>query len=66
MIFKSKTVIVADTEKDSDYFIENLRRKNLIIGKGYGSINNQIRIANFPSHSKESIELLCDELTKLQ
>ena len=63
---QSKTVIVADTEKDSDYFIENLRRKNLIIGKGYGSINNQIRIANFPSHSKESIELLCDELTKLQ
>ena len=63
---QSKTVIVADTEKDSDYFIENLRRKNLIIGKGYGSTNNQIRIANFPSHSKESIELLCDELTKLQ
>ena len=63
---QSKTVIVADTEKDSDYFIENLRRKNLIIGKGYGSTNNQIRIANFPAHSKESIELLCDELTKLQ
>ena len=62
---QSKTVIVSKTKKESKYFIESLKNKNLIIGNGYGSIQNQIRIANFPSHSKESIELLCDELTKL-
>ena len=62
---QSKTVIVADTKKDANYFIKNLELKNLIIGKGYGSNKNQIRIANFPSHSKESIELLCDELINL-
>ena len=62
---QSKTVIVSNTKKESKYFTENLKNKNLIIGKGYGSAQNQIRIANFPAHSKESIELLCDELTKL-
>jgi phosphoserine aminotransferase len=62
---QSKTVIVSKTKKESKYFIESLKNKNLIIGNGYGSIQNQIRIANFPSHSKESVELLCDELTKL-
>ena len=62
---QSKTVVVSNTKKESEYFIENLKNKNLIIGKGYGSAQNQIRIANFPAHSKESIELLCDELTKL-
>ena len=62
---QSKTVVVSNTKKESKYFINSLKNKNLIIGKGYGSVQNQIRIANFPAHSKESIELLCDELTKL-
>ena len=63
---QSKTVIVANTKKDSDHFVNKLESKKLIIGKGYGSSKNQIRIANFPTHSKEVFELLCDELTKIQ
>ena len=63
---QSKTVIVSNSNMNSDYFIENLKKKNLIIGRGYGSSNNQIRIANFPAHSKESFELLCDELKKIK
>ena len=62
---RSKTVIVSNTQKDNDLFIDGLKRKNLIVGKGYGSSINQIRIANFPTHSKEVFELLCDELIKL-
>tara|TARA_B100000287_G_scaffold435620_1_gene505001 strand:- start:2487 stop:3548 length:1062 start_codon:yes stop_codon:yes gene_type:complete len=63
---QSKTVIVADTSKDGDYYINELRKKRKIIGKGYGSSTNQIRIANFPTHSKEVFESLCDELNLLK
>ena len=62
---QSKTIIVSNTKKESQYFIDELKRKNLIIGKGYGTTKNQIRIANFPTHSKEVMELLCDEIIKL-
>ena len=63
---QSKTVIVADTLKEADYYINELRKKRKIIGKGYGSLTNQIRIANFPTHSKEVFESLCDELNQLK
>ena len=63
---QSKTVIVADTENDADFYINGLREKGKIIGKGYGSLTNQIRIANFPTHSKEVFESLCDELNQLK
>ena len=63
---QSKTIIVADTKISSQIFIDKLKAKNLIIGKGYGKNDNQIRIANFPTHSKESIELLCDEIKLIQ
>ena len=62
---QSKTVIVATTKKESTNYIERLREKGLIIGKGYDSATNQIRIANFPTHSKEVFELLCDELNNM-
>ena len=62
---QSKTIIVADTVNNSQIFIDKLKSKNLIIGKGYRNNNSQIRIANFPTHSKESIELLCDEINKI-
>ena len=45
--------------------IEYLKSKQLIIGSGYGDFKDQhIRIANFPAHSKESIEMLVDEMGK--
>ncbi|MBV20514.1 MAG: phosphoserine aminotransferase [Cytophagia bacterium] len=62
---QSKTVAVADTKRENIHYINKLKKKGLIIGKGYDSTKNQIRIANFPTHSKEVFELLCDELNKL-
>ena len=60
---QSKTVIVANCKKESNIYLNTLKDKGYIIGKGYGSAKNQIRIANFPTYSKEVFELLCDELT---
>ena len=61
---RSKTVIVADTKSNSEVLINKLKDYNLIIGKGYGNNINQIRIANFPTHSQESVEILCDYISK--
>ena len=63
---QSKTVIVVDTKNEENYYINELKNKGKIIGKGYGSLTNQIRIANFPTHSKEAFESLCDELNLLK
>ena len=63
---QSKTVIVANTKISPQIFIDKLKAKNLIIGKGYVKNDNQIRIANFPTHSNESIEYLCDEIKLIQ
>ncbi len=62
---QSKTVAIADTRKEGNHYINKLKEKGLVIGKGYGSSTNQIRIANFPTHSKEVFELLCDELNNM-
>lgn len=58
---RSKTVIVANTMVDSSELIAKLSKKGFVIGSGYGSYKNkQIRIASFPTHSKEQMELLVD------
>ncbi len=61
---RSKTVIVANVEKGiSSDVIAFLEKKGIIIGKGYGSFkDSQIRIANFPTHSKELMEQVADFL----
>ncbi len=60
---RSKTVVVANTKVDSSQWVEALSQKGFIIGKGYGSFRkDQIRIASFPTHSKELIELLVDTI----
>ena len=63
---RSKTVKVANTNKKSNYLIDKLINQNLIIGKGYGNNDYQIRIANFPTHSKENIEMLCDIISRTE
>jgi len=63
---QSKTVIVANCKNESDIYINAMKERGFVIGKGYGSGKNQIRIANFPTHSKEVFELLCDELTLIK
>jgi phosphoserine aminotransferase len=60
---RSKTVIVAETKSSSKEIISRLSQKGLIVGSGYGGFKEkQIRIANFPTHSKEHIEMLSDLL----
>ncbi len=58
---RSLTTIVAKTIPPSSSLIHHLKEKQLIIGSGYGSYKDQhIRIANFPTHSRESIEMVAD------
>jgi phosphoserine aminotransferase len=60
--FRSKTVIVADIIKENAaYFINKFKQHHITVGSGYGANKEmQIRIANFPTHSKETFEVLAD------
>ncbi len=59
---RSKTVCVADMQ-DNSGILDFYRKKGMILGDGYGQHKGKhIRIANFPAHSKENIEMLVDLL----
>ena len=64
---RSKTVIVAKTlNSSSSDLISKLKEKGLVVGSGYGNFKNEhIRVSNFPTHSKEQIELLIDTIEDL-
>jgi phosphoserine aminotransferase len=60
---RSKTVIVAETGKHTAGLIEFLKSKGMVVGSGYGPFKEtHIRVANFPTHSKESMEQLVDTI----
>jgi phosphoserine aminotransferase len=61
---RSKTVLVANLlNGTSSELIAKLKESNIEIGSGYGKYKeSQIRIANFPTHSKEIFEKLYDLL----
>jgi len=60
---RSKTVIVAETGQHTAALIDFLKTKGMVVGSGYGPFkDSHIRVANFPTHSKESIELLVDTI----
>lgn len=62
---RSKTTIVAKTDH-AERIISSMNSKSMILGSGYGPHkSSHVRIANFPTHSKESIEMLCDLLEKI-
>jgi len=62
---RSSTSIVAKANNPS-VFLDALDDKSLILGKGYGIYKGEhIRIANFPAHSRESVEYLCDLINGL-
>ncbi|WP_422358998.1 aminotransferase class V-fold PLP-dependent enzyme [Reichenbachiella sp.] len=64
--FRSQTVGVAEVNGGSETLIQGLAKKGLNIGNGYGEFKNRhIRIASFPTHSKEQIEMLVDEINQL-
>lgn len=63
---RSASTIVAKT-KNQAKFIAPFSKKGLVLGSGYGPYKqDHIRIANFPTHSKETIEQLCDLLKKIE
>lgn len=58
---RSDTVIVLDTQGYTKDLQSFLASKKMIIGSGYGKMKGQqLRIANFPTHSKEQFEMLTD------
>ncbi|MDH5608720.1 MAG: aminotransferase class V-fold PLP-dependent enzyme [Cyclobacteriaceae bacterium] len=62
-INRSKTVCVAEVMPDNKRLIEEMGNRGMVIGKGYGPYKEtHIRIANFPTHSKEQVELLTDQI----
>jgi phosphoserine aminotransferase len=62
--FRSPTIVVANTLKGKGKdFMAEARRHGIEVGGGYGKMaEKQIRIANFPTHSKEVFEKLADIL----
>lgn len=64
---RSKTVCVADVQSGSQGIIDQFKKTGIVLGSGYGNHkDSQIRIANFPTHSKEQIELLSDRLKSFE
>ncbi|MFY0652536.1 MAG: alanine--glyoxylate aminotransferase family protein [Cyclobacteriaceae bacterium] len=65
--FRSITLGVAEIESDSAVLIAQMAKKGLVIGSGYGEFRKKhIRIANFPTHSKEQMEMLVDTITSME
>jgi phosphoserine aminotransferase len=63
---RSNTVAVANTAKDSTEILSEMAKKGFVLGNGYGAFKGkQIRIASFPTHSKEQVELLVDTLNRI-
>lgn len=65
---RSPTISVATVEgATSHHFINALSAKGLVMGNGYGAFKGQqLRIANFPTHSKEQFEQLADFLKAVE
>ncbi|MEL7223101.1 MAG: aminotransferase class V-fold PLP-dependent enzyme [Bacteroidota bacterium] len=65
--YRSKTVGVGKLNGiTSSKLIEQMQAKKLILGQGYGNFKeDHVRIANFPTHSKEQMEMLVDLLAAL-
>lgn len=58
---RSKTVSVIKTLFENTRLINYLKEKHIQIGTGYGKYKSEhLRIANFPTHSKEQMEMLVD------
>ncbi len=57
--YRSKTAIVVMTQSPSAQIIDKIKKGGYLVGSGYGSLRqNQIRIANFPSHTLKNVDNL--------
>jgi phosphoserine aminotransferase len=60
---RSQTTIVLDVDGNVEELQAYLAENGLVVGTGYGQFkDHQIRVANFPAHSKETFEQLADLL----
>lgn len=58
---RSPTVVVANSGEHTKRLYDHLLAHGLQAGEGYGTgKKTQLRFANFPAHSKETYEQLCD------
>ncbi|UZR95025.1 aminotransferase class V-fold PLP-dependent enzyme [Chondrinema litorale] len=65
---RSKTVLVGEVKgMPASELIAKVKEHGIVIGSGYGKNKaTQIRIANFPTHSKEVFEKLVDVLNEMK
>ncbi|MCV9385896.1 aminotransferase class V-fold PLP-dependent enzyme [Reichenbachiella ulvae] len=64
--FRSLTVGVGQVEGGAEPLMSALADKGMQVGSGYGPFKGQhIRIASFPTHSKEQVEMLVDTINAL-
>ncbi len=64
---RSETIIVIDSGDRTEDLINFVAKRKMIIGEGYGPLKDkQVRIANFPTHSKEQFEMLVDLIEKFE
>lgn len=64
---RSKTTPVAVSDIPSSTIIDHFAKKGIVLGSGYGQHKeDHLRIANFPTHSKEHIEMIADRLCELK
>ena len=64
--WRSETVIVASSGDLTDKILQELYQRSMVVGSGYGAFRPEhIRVANFPTHSKEQIEMLVDALDSI-
>ncbi|MGL1888059.1 MAG: aminotransferase class V-fold PLP-dependent enzyme [Reichenbachiella sp.] len=63
---RSLTVGVAEIKNGSSALLNALDQKGMEVGNGYSQFKGKhIRIANFPTHSKEQIEMLVDTINSI-
>lgn len=62
---KSTTTLVFK-HPNASYVLSELKKKGYVLGSGYGPFKKEhIRIANFPSHSRELMETLVDTIKSI-
>ncbi len=63
---RSQTLVVIHTNGDSKKIVQALDKDNIEVGYGYGELKEkQVRIANFPAHSKADVEKLIECFQKI-
>ncbi len=62
---RSDTIIIINSGARTQELIDYLDKHKIVVGNGYGKMKGkQVRIANFPTHSKEQFEMLTDLIEK--